>query len=140
MKRVYIAVALAMSMLLGSTAFAGGTSFSTQQDAKFISVGSSGHYQRGKQHYRKPQHWQKRRVAPRRQVRPAPRRIYRAPKRIYRPAPRKIYRAPKRVYRPAPRKIYRAPKHVYRPAPRRPAKRYVPRHNKWHNQKRRHWK
>lgn len=117
MKRVYIAIALALSMLLGSTAFAGGKSLNVQFDASFISVGwSNGHYQRGNRHYRQPQHWQQRRV-------------------------QRYRHAPRRIYRPAPRRHYRhAPRQHYRPAPRHHFKRYVPRYNRWHQQKRRQWR
>jgi len=145
MKRVFIAAALAMSMLFGTSASAGGKSFDIQVDGNFLSIGWNGHHQRGKQ-YRQPRHWQKRRAAPRRGVRHAPRRIYRQ-KPIYRPArpvyrPRPIYRAPKRIYR-APRHGFRIQKRIFRHAPhryKRPAprhyKRYLPRHHKGQQRRR----
>jgi len=140
MKRVYIAAALAMSMLFGSSASAGGKSINVQVDSSFLSIGWSGHYQRGEQYHRQPRHSQRRRVAPRRNVRHAPRRIYRqrpvyrpAPRRIYR-APMRVYRAPKRIYR-VPKRIYRVPKRIYRPAPSRYIKR-APRFNTWQQRRR----
>ncbi len=62
MKRVTIAVALALTMLFGSTAFAGSKSMNIQLDANFVSVNWNKQKHHGKQHVRKPQHWQKRRV------------------------------------------------------------------------------
>lgn len=115
MKRVTIAIALAMSMLFGSSAFAGSKSYNMQLDANFISVGwNNGHYQRAKQYRR---HVQRYRPAPRRHVQ------------RYRPAPRRHVQR----YRPAPRRYVQS----YRQAPRRHFKRQVPRYNMWHHQKRR---
>ena len=67
MKRVTIAVALFLTMLFGSTAYAGGKSVNFQFDTSFVSVNWGGHFQRGKQYHRQPQRFrQHRRAAPRR--------------------------------------------------------------------------
>jgi hypothetical protein len=82
MKRVTIAVALALSMLFGTSAFAGSKSMNIQLDTNFVSVHwSKQNHHHGKQHVRKPQHWQKRRVT-RNKHRP------RVQKRFHKPAAR----------------------------------------------------
>ena len=67
MNRVYIAVALAITMLIGSNAYAGNKSFSMQFDANLISVNWSGAKHQGKQQFHKPQKWHKRKVVQQRQ-------------------------------------------------------------------------
>ena len=136
MKRVYIAAALAMSMLFGSSASAGGKSINVQVDSNFISVNWSSHYKQ----YHQPQHRPIQRVYKHKPIyRPArpvhrSRPIYRPARPVYRPKP--IYRHPARpVYRPKP--IYRAPRH--RHEQRRPArhfKHYLPHYYKWQHKRR----
>jgi len=124
MNRVFIAMALAVTMLFGSTAFAGNKSISIQFGAHGLSVDLNGHYQRSQGHYRQPQHWQRRHVAPRHNVHHATPRYRHAPRRVYRPAPRRIYK--------------HAPRHHFkRAAPRHHFKRHAPRYNQWHHQQRR---
>lgn len=118
MKRVYIAIALAITMLFGSTTFAGSKSANMQVDSNFMKVNSYGHHRRGKQYHRWPQHRQHRRMAPRRIIRHVPR---------YRYAPRRHIRA-------MPRHIYKHGRHFKRPA-RHHYKRYMPR-NRWHQKRR----
>jgi hypothetical protein len=83
MKRVTIAVALALTMLSGTTAFAGSKSVNIQLDANFVSVNWSKQQHHGKQNVRKPKHWQKRRVTRNKHRPMVQKRFQRPPARVH---------------------------------------------------------